>query len=98
MRRSDGDPSRVDEVAAEVGTGGADKVRAQVREIVGKSLAELGITISAERMEVLVSGYIGLACLATAEYRRAKTLHGPGPGAVDRMYQRDEARGHHDQQ
>jgi hypothetical protein len=31
MRRSDGDPGRVDEVATEVGTGSADKVRAQVR-------------------------------------------------------------------
>lgn len=71
----------------------ADKLRGQVRQIVVNALLEMGLTVTEEQLQVLVSGYLGLACLATAEYRRAKAMRGPGPGAVDQMYKKDETKG-----
>lgn len=71
--------------------GNADKIREQTEKIIKQALKEMGVLTSPEQMNTLVTGFVGLAFMATAEYRRARALYGRGPEAVDRLYGRKEA-------
>lgn len=74
----------------------ADQIREQAGKIIKQALIELGVKTSPEQMNTLITGFVGLAHFATAEYRRAKALYGCGPEAVDKLYQKNESQVRHD--